>query len=690
MDIFQKKFIEEAYEHIEDIEQALLEMDSDMQNKSLVERIFRAMHSLKGGGSMFGFEKVSDFTHHLETVYDLVRNNEMDVNRHLLDLTLLAIDHLKLLLNEENQDSNQLLSNQQSLLAKIEELSTGSLTGNNVMNADVGNNASTEEGVKTYFIHFEPNERIFDNGTNPLYLMDELSMLGEIFSIPHISKTPTLDIIEPDKCYTYWELFLATKEDIHGISDVFIFVEDDCKIEIEKIADHNLFLHDTFTQKVQDIKTSLKNADLTKLKKFIGNLTQKANAQNELSDSVAEENKPMRQKEHAISSIRVASDKLDQLMNLVSELVTVQARLSLYSEGDGSPELMMISENVQKLSRQLRDIAFSVVLIPIENMITRFQRLIRDLSNELQKDVTFITEGTETELDKTIIESLTDPLMHILRNSIDHGIENAAEREKAGKPVKGTIKLKAFYSGANVHIQISDDGKGIDLDKIREKAIEKGLIASDTPMTKKETLDLVFLPGFSTAVNVTDVSGRGVGMDVVRRKIADIRGEVELDSDKGVGTTITIKLPLTLSIIDGLLVKVLDTHYIIPLMVVDKIYAARHDDLINAFNNLIVLDGEQVPFHYLRQEFNFPENQVSMEQIVVVRYEDQRIGLAVDNVVGEYQAVLKPLGKHYKEQDMISGATILGDGTVALVLDTNKAIKQFSNNNLITEDLSND
>ncbi len=690
MDTFQKKFIEEAYEHIEDIEQALLEMDSDMQSKSLVERIFRAMHSLKGGGSMFGFEKVSDFTHHLETVYDLVRNNEMEVSRELLDLTLLAVDHLKLLLDEDNHDSNQLLGNQQHLLIKIEELSTGNLTSNNEKNEEMVSNASTEEGVKTYFIHFEPNARIFDNGTNPLYLIDELSMLGEIFSIPHVSKTPTLDIIETEKCYTYWEVFLATKEDVHGISDVFIFVEDDCKIEIEKLADHNLFLHDTFNQKIQEIKTSLKNADLTKLKKFIGSLSQKTDDQSQTSDSVPEENKPMRQKEHAISSIRVASEKLDQLMNLVSELVTVQARLSLYSEDDGSPELMMISENVQKLSRQLRDIAFSVVLIPIENMITRFQRLIRDLSNELQKDVTFITEGTETELDKTIIESLTDPLMHILRNSIDHGIENAADREKAGKPVKGTIKLKAFYSGANVHIQISDDGKGIDMDKIRDKAIEKGLVASDTPLTKKEILDLVFLPGFSTAVNVTDVSGRGVGMDVVRRKIADIRGEVELDSDKGIGTTITIKLPLTLSIIDGLLVKVLDTHYIIPLMVVDKIYAARHDDLINAFNNLIVLDGEQVPFHYLRKEFNFPENEVSMEQVVVVRFEDQRIGLAVDNVVGEYQAVLKPLGKHYKEQDMISGATILGDGTVALVLDTNKAIKQFSNNNLITEDLSHD
>jgi two-component system chemotaxis sensor kinase CheA len=349
--------------------------------------------------------------------------------------------------------------------------------------------------------------------------------------------------------------------------------------------------------------------------------------------------------------------------------------------------LIAIGENVQKLSRQLRDIAFSIVLIPIENLLTRFQRLVRDLSQELKKEVNFIAEGTDTELDKTIIENLTDPLMHILRNSLDHGIEDPDIRVKLGKPRQGTIMLKAFYSGANVHIQIFDDGAGIDPEKIRQKAISKGIISTDTPYTTKDIMDLLFLPGFSMAINVTDVSGRGVGMDVVRRKIADIRGEVEIDSKIGQGTTITIKLPLTLSIIDGLLVKIMETFYVLPLTSVDKIYATQHNKLVNRYNQLIAFDGQQIPFFYLRNEFGFEENNVDSEQVVVVRYEDKRIGLAVDSVIGEYQAVLKPLGKHYKNQEIISGATILGDGTIALVIDTNKAIKYFSHQNIITEEI---
>lgn len=365
-------------------------------------------------------------------------------------------------------------------------------------------------------------------------------------------------------------------------------------------------------------------------------------------------------------------------MNLVSELVTTQARLSLFAEQNGIAGLLPIAENVQKLSRQLRDTAFSIVLIPIENMLTRFQRLVRDLSNELGKDVIFVTEGAETELDKTIIESLADPLMHILRNSLDHGIEDSEIRVKRGKPKQGKITLKAFYSGANVMIQISDDGAGIDSAVIAEKAIAKGIITPDRKLTRREVLDLVFLPGFSTAKQVTDVSGRGVGMDVVKRKIADIRGEVEIDSETGFGTTITIKLPLTLSIIDGLLVKVDDTHFIIPLSVVDKIFAVEHSKVLSTFNNVVVLDGKQVPFFYFRKEFGLAESTLHWEQVIVVNFEEKSVGLIVDSVVGEYQAVLKPLGKHYKNQDIISGATILGDGTVALVMDTNKIIKTFA------------
>jgi two-component system chemotaxis sensor kinase CheA len=276
--------------------------------------------------------------------------------------------------------------------------------------------------------------------------------------------------------------------------------------------------------------------------------------------------------------------------------------------------------------------------------------------------------------------------MHILRNSLDHGIELPSIRAGLGKPEQGKIVLKAFYSGANVIIQIFDDGAGIDPNFIRIKAIQKGLINPDAVLTKKEILDLIFIPGFSTAATVTDVSGRGVGMDVVKRKIADIRGEVEVESEINVGTTLTIKLPLTLSIIDGLLVKIEETFFVIPLTVIDKIYAVEHTKLMKAFNNTIVLDGEQIPFFYLRTEFELDEFQEKYEQIIVVRYEDKKVGFALDTVVGEYQAVLKPLGKHYKKQEIISGATILGDGTIALVMDTNKAIKNFTFNTLIMEE----
>jgi two-component system chemotaxis sensor kinase CheA len=682
MDNFKKKFIEEASEHIQDLEQALLELENNPTDKPLIERVFRAMHSLKGSGAMFGFEKISEFTHNLETVYDLVRNGEMSVTGDLLNITLTSVDHLKSLLKEGDNNSEQTLQQQKDLIQKIDEfiqISTRSVIP--ILQDKSTKDSST---LKTYYILFQPNEDIMNNGTNPLFLLDELNSLGECITIPITSKVPALDEFDPNKCYTIWEIFLATEAEINAITDVFIFVEDECVLEVNQISDFNLIISPLFQQKIKELQSKQQEIGLVQVKEFVASLT-KPEAKQALKSK--DEKITQTYKDTTISSIRVASDKLDQLMNLVSELVTTQARLTLYSETNGNTELLSIAENVQKLSRQLRDTAFSIVLIPIENMLTRFQRLVRDLSKELKKEVIFETEGAETELDKTIIENLTDPLMHILRNSLDHGIELPEIRAEKGKPIQGKILLKAFYSGANVIIQVFDDGAGIDPNIIRSKAIQKGLINPDIPMSKKEILDLVFLAGFSTAATVTDVSGRGVGMDVVKRKIADIRGEVEVESDIDVGTTITIKLPLTLSIIDGLLVKIEDIHYVIPLSVIDKIYAIEHNKLTKAFNNTVVLDGEQIPFFYLRNEFEHGEYLESThEQIIVIRYEDKRVGLVVDMVIGEYQAVLKPLGKHYKKQEIISGATILGDGTIALVMDTNKAIKQFAYKTIITED----
>ena len=677
MDNFKKKFVEEAFDLIDGLEKSLLLLEENPEDSSIIQKVFRIMHTLKGNSSMFGFSKMDQFTHELETLYDDIRNDRVKVNRGILDVTLDSVDHLKVLLDEDADNDPATLKRHADLLGRIAALVTKK--SDEIVNSQVDvaesieEEASVDSGVRTYYISFEPHEDIFKNGTNPLYLIDELNTLGQAMAFAHFNKVPLIDKIKHESCYAYWEVLLATSLDVNSISDVFIFVEDECTLEISQVSDKNLLSDDKFVATVRKIASECNDVGISEIQKLASQVNTA-----QINNDLANINKgKTKSKEAVISSIRVSADKLDQLMNLVSELVTTQARLALFAEQNNVPGLQPISENVQKLSRQLRDNAFSIVLIPIENMLTRFQRLVRDLSKELGKDVVFLAEGAETELDKTIIEGLTDPLMHILRNSLDHGIEDAAVRQKLGKPKQGKIVLKAFYSGASVHIQIHDDGAGIDPEKIRQKALALNLITPDKKLTSKEIYDLIFIPGFSTAMKVTDVSGRGVGMDVVNRKIADIRGEVEVDSEVGVGTTITIKLPLTLSIIDGLLVSINDTFYVIPLNAVDKIYAVEHKELVDKFNNVIVLDGVQIPFFYLRKEFGVEIKEVTHEEIVVVKYEEKRVGLAVDSVVGEYQAVLKTLGRHFKAQEMISGATILGDGTVALVMDTNKMIKSF-------------
>lgn len=672
MDNFKKKFIEEAAELIDKLEVALLELEKKPNDEALIQQVFRVMHTLKGNSAMFGFELIDSFTHNLESIYDKIRNGQLEVSKDILNITFSSVDHLKAMLDEQNYDDPDFKTIHSGLMGKINKIINPDIVEKESNNTEKAQDMSGS--FSTFYILFEPNEKIFSNGTNPLYLLDELCSLGEHKVYAHFNRLPGIKDINPNLCYTYWEVLLVTDKDVNAIHDVFIFVETDSKLEIQKLAEENLLADKEFVDEVSHLADIQKDVGLVTIQRLAAKSVariNKAKAREFTKERIATKDK-------TAASIRVSSDKLDHLMNLVSELVTTQARLSLFAEQNNVPGLAPIVENVHKLTRQLRDIAFSIVLIPIENLFGRFQRLIRDLSAELHKEVDFIIEGADTELDKTIIENLSDPLMHIIRNSMDHGIEESRIRIANGKPAKGKIHLKAFYSGANVIIQVSDDGAGIDPEIIHAKAISKGLVPSDKRMSKKEILDLIFLPGFSTAKKVTDVSGRGVGMDVVKKKISDIRGEVEVESEVGLGTTITIKLPLTLSIIDGLLVSIDSSPFVIPLSSIDKIYAVDKESIYNTFNNLVTLDGTQIPFFSLRKEFNLQPSNEELEQVVVVNFEDNRVGLVVDYVIGEYQAVLKPLGKHYKSHDIFSGATILGDGTVALVMDTNKIIKMFA------------
>ncbi|UCH14428.1 MAG: chemotaxis protein CheA [Bacteroidales bacterium] len=684
MDKFRKKFLEEASEHIHIIEESLLELEKNPDNPELIEKTFRAMHTLKGGGAMFGLDEISKLTHNLETIYDHIRNDRTILSDDIMSTSYEAVDQLKILLNENDNSDEEVSTKQKELLNKIEQLNNYISNNINLPNGTSGHpeNKITGQVFKTYYVYFKPEPNIFDNGTNPLYIIDELVTLGEYIVVPRLNHIPELPDINPGVCYIYWEVFIATASSIEELRNVFMFVADDSELEISEIAETNLINNKEFLKEISGQSQTAEKISIQELSHF-----KRSYANGHRKNASKEENSLLNQKlkETKISSIRVDSEKIDQFMNLVSELVTTQASLTLFSTKEHFQELNQISENMQKLTRDLRDLAFNIALIPIDHVITRFQRLVRDLSKELNKEVDFITEGTDTELDKNIIESLTDPILHILRNAVDHGIEMSEKRKQLNKPEKGKILFKAYYSGANVHIQIQDDGAGMDAEKIKQKAIDKKIINPKTILSKKEILELAFIPGLSTSRNVTGVSGRGVGMDVVNRKISEIRGTIEIDSDVNVGTTISIKLPLTLSIVDGLLVNVDMEKYLIPLTSIQKIYAIHHKQLENNLHKLVELDEKLMPFFYMREEFGIPGNGLNEEHAVVINYEGKKVALIVDNIIGEYQAVLKSLGKQYKDQEMVCGATILGDGTVALVMDTNNMVNSFVDNNAFAE-----
>ncbi len=693
MDNFLNVFAEEATDLIAQLEKALLSLEASPGNKGVVEQVFRTMHTLKGNSNMFGFEALGHLTHHLETLYEAVRDGSKPLTPPLLEVTLAAVDHFKCLLADPAFAQESTRQGHTRITWQVEALLSGEAAGQSV---PVAAPIMVPAVPHTFLITFRPAPGAFAAGANPLFLLDELAHLGRCHAIPRTHEVPDLANLDPARAYLYWEILLATAAGETAVRDAFMFVPEGTAWTVRAVAPSDLFEVPELAAWLAERARSKKEIEPAELQAFrqaepvvqgqpeMPAIDKKAADKSSPEKAPAEKTAPERlvRKETTdagANSIRVASDKLDGLMNLVSELVTTQARLSLYAERNALPELIAIAENVEKISRQLRDNTFSICLIPLETMVVRFQRLVRDLSHELGKEVAFVTEGTDTELDKTIIENLADPLLHILRNSIDHGIENADGRRQKGKPAQGTILLKAFYSGAHVHIQVKDDGAGINARRVREKAISRGLIHPEAVLSEKEIFDLIFLPGFSTAAAVTDVSGRGVGMDVVRRKIADLRGEVEVQSAVDAGTTLTIKLPLTLSILDGLLVGIGDTRFVIPLSVVGKCYEVDHARLVSTFNHVVHLDGEAIPYFYLRDEFGITGQAPDIERIIVIRYEDKKVGLVLDQIIGEYQAVLKPLGKLYRKQEMISGASIQGDGTIALVLDPNKLIKLCAN-----------
>ena len=657
-------FIIEANELLTDLESSLLSLEEDTENSELIGKIFRALHTIKGSGGMFGFDEIAMFLHDIETVYDYVRNGEMPVTKELINLTLKAKDQIALMLEErdgekrsDDEVGKEIISTFKSYVSQLKKEMPDESAHIKV------EHPVPADALKSYKISFQPDKEIFMSGTNPVKLIEELKTLGVLTYTVKTSGIPSLDKIQPELCYFGFTIILNSHSHIDDIKDVFIFVEDRCTLAIDVIDDTGNITNDNVSILAGNLDGN-KEINAETIKQIIKEEKQ-AKAGKEPAKHAED-----RVKDEHLTSLRVSAEKLDYLVNLVSELVIVQARLSQTVATLRNTELYTISEEVERLTWELRDSAMNIRMLPIGTTFSKFKRLVRDLSIELGKEVELTTEGAETELDKTVIERLNDPLVHIIRNSIDHGIEAPDVRQNNDKARTGNIKLSAEQAGGYVLVRIIDDGKGIDKEAVRGKAVSLGLIPPDVEMKDSELFSLIFHPGFSTAQKITNVSGRGVGMDVVRQAIESLRGNVEVDSKEGEGTTITLKLPLTLAIIDGLLVKIGDDHFILPLSIVEECIEITRSKLENLHGrNIIDVRGEIIPFIKLREKFDTEGEAPEIQQIVIADVKNQRLGFMVDNVVGQHQTVLKNLGKAFKEVEGISGATILGDGNVALIID---------------------
>lgn len=678
LDKFTAKFVEEALDNVAIIEEALFNLENEPTNKEIIERLFRAMHTIKGGGAMFGFNDLSAFTHNLETIYDLVRNDKLAIDSDIISLTFESLDYIRQLLDIGDLTDPDDIAKQNEYVARIQKY-----FGNNVTSAPGAKAAPAapaqapvvpKSNMKNYLVTFEPFESLLNNGTNPLFILEDLAALGEARAVSYCEGVKTFDEFEPLTIRIKWQTILSTESDENDIKDVFIFVEDECKIDIAQLPEGDILSQSDELSKLLDAK------------KAEGKMLVKEDfAQFKQEQKVVEKKKEAAPKAQGggvsekIATMRVSSAKIDELVNAVSELVTMQAQFNLIAAKHNDATLLSVAEQMEKITRQLRDNSFEISLIPLQGELVRFQRLVRDLSKNLGKQIDFVVEGGEIELDKNIIEHLTDPLLHMIRNSCDHGIEMPDERISKGKNPKGTIKLKAFYSGSSVIIRVSDDGKGMDPDKLFKKAVEKGIVDANAKLSKREILGMIFASGFSTAEKVSDVSGRGVGMDVVKSKIAEIRGDITIDSEIDEGTTFTLDLPLTLSIIDGLLTKVNEEQFVVPLSNIERILSVNEVQMSDSkLGKTFLYEKERVMYVDLSNMFYQDEKDLSKSKILLVNYGGKRVGIIVDVIVGEFQIVVKPLGKFMRKVDMISGASVMGDGTLSLIIDTTRLINSYN------------
>lgn len=672
---FIPSFLEESFEGLELMESSLLTLTQESDSET-INAIFRAAHSIKGGAGTFGFNHVTEFTHLVETLLDEMRDGRRVIVQSDVEILLDSVDCMRLLIEairDETTYSDEKIKETSKVLAQtLNEEATRSNSDNLTASKDKPSSKSEtlSSGMTHWQISFIPEHHLVQTGNDPLLLFHALSELGELTVVAMTENLPALTDIDAEELYLTWQLTLISNTTEAEIREVFEWVEDECQLVIlssDKSEKIELTHQET---NVNGLTEHLPDDYLSNEENAQGQLSSKAKDKSEATDKASVKSKP------DVGSIRVGVDKVDNLINLVGELVITQSMLSeLGNDFDMSKVERLVSGLVQLLqnTKELQESVMRIRMLPISFAFNRFPRLVHDLSKKTGKEIELIIHGEQTELDKTVMEQIGDPLVHLVRNAVDHGIETSEVRIARGKPAKGTIFLDAYHQGGTIVIEIRDDGGGIDRQAVFEKAVEKGLINPNTVLTDAQVFDLLFEAGFSTAKEVSDISGRGVGMDVVKKNIQSLGGRIQVESEPGKGSTFKVHLPLTLAILDGQLVKVGTETYIIPLIAIVESLQAK-PELINRVSGDMILyrlRDDNVPVLPIYQLFGLDADCVEVDNalLVVVEADGQKIGLMVDDLLAQQQVVIKSLSENYQQVEGVSGATILGDGSVAMIID---------------------
>ena len=660
-------FCEESTEGLDVMETGLLNLDYGQPDLEIINDIFRAAHSIKGGAATFGFTIVSGFTHHVETLLDEMRNGGRPVTAETVDPLLRSVDEIRAMMMAIYQGTEPDVTSSVELQQEIEALLEDDIPQAVKAPAIVTDAASrsTDEVEQTHSNHwriqFRPHAEMFKTGNDPLRLFRDLNELGDFTVAADSSKLPYWDALDPETCHLAWTLEIHANASKQQVLDIFEWVSDSCDIEIESLGQSDETPTPVESEVAVVPATPAPNQDAaSKAGKTVATST---------PDS---------------GSIRVSTEKVDALLNLVGELVITQSMLNRFNDDFDMSQLGELRDGLAELSRSTRELqenAMQIRMLPISFSFSRLPRLVRDLSGKLGKKVALVINGESTELDKTVLEKINDPLVHLVRNSLDHGIEIPEERIAAGKPETGTLTLNAYHQGGSIFVEVVDDGAGINPERVLAKAHEKGLVRPDEELTQERINNLIFQPGFSTAEQLSDVSGRGVGMDVVRRNVLDLGGNVSVQSEPGIGSTFTIRLPLTMAIVDGQLVRVGRETYVISLLSIIETVQINAERLntITGRSEVYRVRSEHIPIIRLYESFDVDSDtsELTGALLVIVEANGQRVGVMVDELLNQQQVVIKSLETNFEAVPGISGATILGDGTVALIIDIPGLIQRF-------------